>query len=91
MELLAAILLAGPLGFFVKRGLLAYLIVWALIFPVQSAVVLADGNDPAYWVVNAVILALGIALNRLGLRVRRRKVQGALVMRNERAATTIET
>ena len=96
MELIAAILLAGPLGYFVNRGLLAYLAVWAVIFPLQTVVVYADtdpaGNDALYWVFNAVILALGVGLNRLGhrLRVARRKVQGAVVMRPEPATKTIE-
>lgn len=96
MELIAAILLAGPLGYFVKRGLLAYLVIWAVIFPIQTVVVFADtdpaGNDALYWVFNAVILAFGVGLNRLGhrLRVARRKDQGALVMRREPAAKTIE-
>lgn len=96
MELIAAILLAGPLGYFAHRGLLIYLIVWAVIFPVQTVVVFnttADsGDDWSYWVVNAVILALGIGLNRLGrrLRVRRRKNQGLALMRTSPAAETIE-
>jgi hypothetical protein len=53
---------------------------WALVFPVQTAVVHLDsdphGNDWLYWVFNALILAGGIGLNRLGRRlsVRRRHV-----------------
>ena len=96
MELIAAILLAGPLGYFVRRGLLAYLLIWAVVFPIQTVVVYADtdpsGNDALYWVFNAVILALGVALNRLGrrLRVRRAKVQGVPVMRAQAGAETIE-
>ena len=86
MELIAAVLLAGPLGYFARRGLLIYLAVWAVILPVQTVVVFAAGDGGfSYWVVNAVILAFGIGLNRLGhrLRVRRGKVQGGLVMRAE--------
>ena len=80
MELIAAILLAGPLGFLARtpgRGLVTYLVVWAVIFPVQTVVVYADsdphGNDWQYWLVNAAILAAGIALNRLGWALRSRR------------------
>ncbi len=73
MELIAAVLVAGPLGYFVqpsRRALMAYLVVWAVIFPIQTVVVLSStepgSNDYLYWVFNAVILAGGIALNRLG-------------------------
>ena len=93
MELIAAVLLAGPLGYFARRGLLLYLLVWAVILPVQTVVVFADGNGAfSYWVVNAVILAFGVGLNRLGhrLRVRRGKDQGGLVMRAQPAVKTIE-
>ena len=93
MELIAAILLAGPLGYFARRGLLIYLAVWALIFPVQTVVVFADGNGGvSYWLINAAILGIGVGLNRLGhrLRVSRGKVQGAPVMRPSHAAETIE-
>lgn len=71
MELIAAVLFAFPLGRWLgpKRGLIAYLILWAVIFPVQTLSVRADsGLDWAYWPVNAVILTLGIALNRWGAR-----------------------
>jgi hypothetical protein len=96
MELIAAILLAGPLGYFARRGLLLYLVVWAVIFPIQTVVVYSDsdpsGNDALYWVFNALILAFGVGLNRLGhrVRVRRGKVQGGLVMRPGAGAETIE-
>ena len=77
MELIAAILLAGPLGYLsrtARRGLVLYLIAWAVIFPIQTVVVFADGgNDPLYWVFNALILAFGIGLNRLGHRLRHRR------------------
>ncbi|MDQ3091154.1 MAG: hypothetical protein M3R46_05715 [Actinomycetota bacterium] len=71
MELIAAVLLAFPLGRWLgaKRGLIAYLVLWAVIFPVQTVSVHADGNlESSYFVVNAVILALGITLNRWGAR-----------------------
>jgi hypothetical protein len=76
MELIAAVLLAAPLGYFVRRGLVAYLILWAAIFPVQTVVVHAENPDdivPLYFVVNAVILAGGIGLNTLGARLRERR------------------
>jgi hypothetical protein len=76
MELIAAILLAAPLGYFVRRGLVAYLVLWAAIFPVQTIVVHAENADdivPMYFVVNAVILAGGIGLNTLGARLRERR------------------
>ena len=81
MELIAAIVLAGPLGFLVRsRPLLAYLAVWAVIFPIQTVVVHAENADdivPMYFVVNALILAGGIALNTLGARLRSRRRLGA--------------
>ena len=81
MELIAAIALAGPLGFFVRaRPLLAYLVLWAVIFPVQTVVVHSENAadiNATYFVVNALILAGGIALNRLGARLRRRRIAQA--------------
>lgn len=81
MELIAAILIAGPLGYYVQtrtrvRGIAIYLVVWAVIFPIQTAVVHAENPDdiePLYFVVNAVILVVGIALNTLGARLRARR------------------
>jgi len=71
MELIAAVLFAGPLGYFTRRGLLIYLAIWALILPVQTVVVFANGDGAlSYWAVNAVILGFGIGLNRLGHRLR---------------------
>jgi hypothetical protein len=78
MELIAAVLIAGPLGYFVapsKRALIAYLVVWAVIFPIQTAIVgIFDDFDVLYFVFNALILGLGLGLNRYGsvLRERRR-------------------
>jgi hypothetical protein len=71
MELIAAVLAAGPLGYFVqprKRALIAYLVLWAVIFPIQTYVVfhMNSDNDPLYWVFNALILTAGIGLNRFG-------------------------
>ena len=81
MELIAAILIAGPLGYFVPtrtraRGLAIYLVLWAVIFPIQTAVVHAENADDivaSYFVINALILAVGIALNTLGARLRARR------------------
>jgi hypothetical protein len=78
MELIAAVILAGPLGYLVRprlRGLAAYLVLWAVIFPVQTIVVHAENPDdivPMYFVFNALILAGGIGLNTLGARLRER-------------------
>ncbi len=94
MELIAAVLLAGPLGYFARRGLLLYLVIWAVIFPMQTVVVFDNGDGAfSYWVVNALILAFGVGLNRFGhrLRVRTGKDQGGLVMRSEAAVKTIES
>ena len=73
MELLAAILFAGPIGYFARSsrsGLRIYLVLWVVIFPIQTTVVFneSDGgsNDALYWVFNALILALGVGLNRYG-------------------------
>ena len=81
MELIAAVLIAGPLGYFLPtrsraRGLAVYLVVWAVIFPIQTAVVHAENPDdiePLYFVFNALILCLGIGLNTLGARLRERR------------------
>lgn len=79
MELIAAILLAGPLGYFCrtrKQGLGLYLVAWAVIFPIQTLVVHStspDDIEPLYFLLNAVILAGGIGLNTLGARLRRRR------------------
>lgn len=80
MELIAAILLAGPLGYFAKtgkQGLALYLLLWAVIFPIQTIVVFNDsasgGGDWLYWVFNAIILAVGIGLNRLGAMIKERR------------------
>jgi hypothetical protein len=74
MELILAMVGAGPLGYFSSRGLALYLAAWAIVFPVQTIVVFSDGHGAfSYFVVNAVILAGGISLNRLGARLRRRR------------------
>jgi len=81
MELIAAVLVAGPLGYFVRtrtrvRGIAIYLVLWAVIFPIQTAVVHAENADdiePMYFIVNALILAGGIGLNTLGARLREKR------------------
>ena len=79
MELILAVLIAGPVGYFTatrKRGLVTYLVLWAIVFPIQTVVVYSmdDSGSILYWVFNALILCVGIGLNRLGsvLRERRR-------------------
>jgi hypothetical protein len=85
MELIAAVLIAGPLGYFVRarrRSIAIYLVVWAVIFPVQTAVVHAENPAdivPSYFVLNALILAAGIGLNTLGARLRRSQHDRAVV------------
>lgn len=81
MELIAAVLLAGPLGYVVQtrtraRGVAVYVALWAVILPIQTAVVHAENADdiePSYFIVNALILAGGIGLNTLGARLRERR------------------
>jgi hypothetical protein len=79
MELITAVLIAAPLGYLLRprlRGLAAYLVLWAAVFPVQTIVVHAENADdiqPMYFVVNALILAGGIGLNTLGARLRQRR------------------
>jgi hypothetical protein len=79
MELIIAVTLAGPLGYFApnrRLALIAYLVVWAVVLPIQTIVVHSENPDDinaAYPVVNAVILAGGIALNRLGASIRARR------------------
>ena len=79
MELIAAILLAGPLGYLTpnrRRGLVLYLLVWAVILPIQTVAVHNTDPDDINWqypIVNAAILAAGVALNQLGAAVQARR------------------
>ena len=81
MELAAAVLIAGPLGYVCatrRKGLGLYLLLWALIFPVQTIVVHRinpDDINVLYFVFNAVILGAGVALNTLGARLRERRAR----------------
>lgn len=79
MELIAAILLAGPLGYFSrtrKLGLIRYLAAWAVIFPIQTIVVHSakpSDVEPIYFVLNAVILCAGIGANTFAARLSERR------------------
>jgi len=77
MELILAILIAGPIGFLVRRyehGLAAYLAAWAIVLPIQTVVVYSqDDGGWLYWLFNALILAGGLGLNRLGSALGRRR------------------
>jgi hypothetical protein len=83
MELITAIVLAGPLGYLARtrrQGLALYLIAWAVIFPIQTIVVHSENPDdiePMYFVINACILAGGIVLNTAGARLRARRARTA--------------
>lgn len=79
MELIAAIVLAGPLGYLApnrRHGLILYLVVWAVVLPIQTIVVHSENPDDINWqypLVNAAILAAGIALNQLAAAARARR------------------
>lgn len=79
MEVILAILVAGPADYFTetrKRGLIIYLALWTIVFPIQTVVVFSasgDRSDVLYWVFNALILCLGVGLNRLGSVLGERK------------------
>jgi peptidoglycan/LPS O-acetylase OafA/YrhL len=77
VELIAAVVIAGPLGYALgRRGLAVYLALWAIVFPIQTIVVHSENPDDivvAYFVINGLILALGIGLNRLGAWSRRNR------------------
>src|SRR5437764_3438856 len=69
MELINALLAAGPLGYLVRDrrvSLGVWLGIWAVVFPIQTVVVWGNGDgDPVYFLFNALILGLGIGLNFL--------------------------
>ena len=81
MELITAIAIAGPLGFFIRpaqRARLFYLLLWVVVFPIQTIVVFSESgsdNNAFYWVVNALILTLGLTLNAAGARLRARRLR----------------
>ncbi|CAN5448225.1 hypothetical protein BH10ACT11_BH10ACT11_16280 [soil metagenome] len=76
VELILAILAAGPIGYFAatrKSGLAIYLIAWAIVFPIQT-IVSGQAGDWTYYPVNLAILILGLGLNRFGsIRGERRR------------------
>jgi hypothetical protein len=86
MELIAAVLLAGPIGYLSRtrpQARLRYLALWALIFPIQTIVVHSENPDdiePLYFVFNAIILAGGLGLNTLGARLRVRRAGAAALL-----------
>lgn len=77
MELVLALLAAGPIGWFARdrrRALITYLAAWAVVFPVQTVVVREAGDlEPLYWVFNVPILLLGIGLNVFGGKLAARR------------------
>jgi hypothetical protein len=79
MELITAIVLAGPLGYLARDrrlGLILYLLVYAIVLPIQTIIVHSENADDINWsypLVNAVILAGGIGLNRVGSGLRQRR------------------
>jgi uncharacterized protein YqgC (DUF456 family) len=83
MDLILAVIGAGPIGFYTstrRKGFLVYLAAWTVVFQVQTIVlfIIDDGaNNAVYWVVSAVILCLGIGLNRLGSVLRERRRGGS--------------
>jgi hypothetical protein len=85
VELILAILVAGPAGYLTatrRRGVVMYLVAWAVVFPIQTYVVFSmddSGNDALYWVFNALILAGGLALNQLGSMLRKRRRDRAAI------------
>jgi len=80
VELIAAMAIAGPIGYFSatrSTGLKLYLALWTVIFPIQTIVVInessGDDFEPLYFIFNACILALGIGLNTFGSRLGERR------------------
>jgi hypothetical protein len=79
VELILALLVAGPAGYLTatrRRGVVIYLVAWAVVFPIQTFVVFSiddSDNDALYWVFNALILAGGLALNQVGSMLRKRR------------------
>jgi hypothetical protein len=79
MELITAILLAGPLGYLApnrRLGLILYLVVWAIVLPIQTVIVHSENADDINWqypLVNAAILAGGIAINQRAAAARARR------------------
>jgi hypothetical protein len=85
MELILAILVAGPAGYLTatrRRGVVIYLVSWAVVLPIQTLVVYSmsdSGSDALYWIFNVLILAGGLMLNQLGSVLRRRRRDRAAI------------
>jgi len=48
MELITTVVLAGPLGYLAPNrrvGLILYIVVWAIVLPIQTLVVHAENPD----------------------------------------------
>ncbi|MEA2171206.1 MAG: hypothetical protein QOF76_4506 [Solirubrobacteraceae bacterium] len=77
MELILAIVAAGPIGWFAPDLATArrrYLLLWVAVFPLQTVVViLTDDIDPLYFVLNVPILLLGLTANTCGQYLARRR------------------
>jgi hypothetical protein len=79
MELILALLVAGPAGYLTatrRLGIVIYLAAWAVVFPIQTLVVYSMGesdSDALYWIFNALILTGGLTLNQLGSVLRKRR------------------
>jgi hypothetical protein len=92
MELILAIIVAGPAGYLAatrRRGVATYLVSWSVVFPIQTLVVYSmgdSGSDALYWIFNALILAGGLTLNQLGSVLRRRRRERAALGRREMRA-----
>jgi len=79
MELILAVVGAGPIGSFAKRpkqAIVTYLVLWAIVFPIQTVVVQSENPGDIqvlYFVLNALILGLGLGVNRCGSFLRQRR------------------
>jgi hypothetical protein len=80
MELIVAVVGAGPIGYFTKtrkQAIAMYLVLWAIVFPIQTVVVHSENPDDQalYFALNALILCPGLGLNRFGSFLRRRDAE----------------
>ena len=79
MEIALALLVAGPLGYRFsqhRKGLWIYLTLAIIVLPIQTVSVYFDDPkyiDISYFVLNAIFIAVGVGLNRLGTYVRARR------------------
>jgi hypothetical protein len=83
MELILALLVSWPLGYLMptrRAALAVYLAAWAIVLPVQTILVHSENPDDLNWqypVVQALILSLGLCLNRIGGAFRERRLAPA--------------